>query len=96
MPRVDKISTVPRGYCRNRLARPNSQACTRISVQPGTSVLVSVRAHLERCLKKTLVAKRDPREPARMPKLARSRKIKIKIKIKNKIKTKRVLCLCTI
>ena len=34
VPRVDKISTVPRAYCRNRLARPNSQACTRIAVQP--------------------------------------------------------------
>ena len=34
VPRVDTISTVPRGYCRNRLARPNSQACTKIAVQP--------------------------------------------------------------
>ena len=30
---VDKIGTVPRGYCQNRLARPNSQACTKIAVQ---------------------------------------------------------------
>ena len=29
-----KNSTVPRGYCRNRLKRPNSQACPRIAVQP--------------------------------------------------------------
>ena len=51
---VDKISTVPRGYFRNRFARPNSQACTRIAGQPEVSVLVPLRAHLERCLK-TLV-----------------------------------------
>ena len=51
VPHVDKISTVLRGYCRNRLARPNSQACTRIAVQPEVYVLVSLRASLERCLK---------------------------------------------
>ena len=34
VPHVDKIGTVPRGYSRNRLARPNSQACTKIAVQP--------------------------------------------------------------
>ena len=39
VPRVDKISTIPRGYCRNRLARPNSQVCTRITLQPEVSVL---------------------------------------------------------
>ena len=58
-----------------------------IAVQLEVSVLVSVRAHIERS-SKALVAKRDPREPARVPKLARSRKIKLKLKKKNKTKTK--------
>ena len=85
MPRVDKISSVPRSYCRNRLARPNSRACTRIAGQPEISVLVPLRARIERCLK-TLVAKRDPREPVCVPKLACSRaREKKQIKIKFKI-----------
>ena len=56
-------------------------------MQLEVSVLVSVRAHIERS-SKALVAKRDPREPARVPKLARSRKIKLKLKIKIKLRQK--------
>ena len=42
-------------------------------------MLVPLRDHLERYVK-TLVAKQDPREPARVPKLARRAQIKIKFK----------------
>ena len=71
-----KSCTVPKRYCRDRLARPNSQACTRITMQPEVSVIVPVRAHFERCLKKA-GATRDPRAPARAPRFAR-------VKMKNK------------
>ena len=73
---VDKTSTVPRGYFRNRLARPNSQACTRITVQPEVSALVPVSMGSNGA-KKT-VATRDPRAPTRAPRFARVKIKKIK------------------
>ena len=48
---VDKIGTVPRGYGRNRLARPNSQACTRMTMQPEVAVLVPVSMRFRTVLK---------------------------------------------
>ena len=57
-----------------RLARPNSQACTRIAGQPEVPVLVPWRAHLQRC-SNNLMAKQGPRAQARAPGLAR---VKIK------------------
>ena len=51
---VDKISTVPRGYCRNRLVRPNSQACTRIVVPPEVAMLVPVSMRSRTVLKAEL------------------------------------------
>ena len=45
-----------------RLARPISQACTRIAWQPAVPVLVSSRAHLQQMLKNLVQA--GPRAPA--------------------------------
>ena len=88
--RGDKISTVPRvlpekqcGTERvlpERLARPISQACTRIAWQPEASVLVPSRAHLQQMLK-TKSCKQDP---ARQ--LTRFSREKIKTYLKNKNK----------
>ena len=66
----ERSSIVSTGYCRKssgiervpseRLARPLSQACTRIAVQPAVQVLASSRAHLQQMLKKSR-ASRTPR-----------------------------------
>ena len=71
---VDKISTVPRvlpeKQCSTvrvppeRLARPISQACTRIAVQPEVLVLVSLRAPQK-------MVKQGLRAQARAPRLVR-------------------------
>ena len=65
-----------------RLARPISQACTRIAVQPEVQVLVSWRAHLQSVLKNLV---QGGTSASQLERFSRA-KTKIILKIKTKIK----------
>ena len=76
-----------------RLARPISQACTRIAVQPAVQVLASSRAPLQQMLKNLVQA--GPRAPAHEV-LTRKNKIISTLKIEGHLTEPSGCCLFSI